>query len=421
MKQRVFKFFSKLDPILKIDTSYFLSGGFWLTTSRFFIIPLSFFLSVVLANTLTKDDYGIYQYVISIFSLLLVFSLPGMNTAVSQAIAQKKIFSIPYIIRTKIKYALIASFGSLIISLYYFYQNNELLGLIFLLITLFAPFFDTYQLYRSILIGRESYKGIGKSDFFITFWSTLIIASVALLTKNIFFILISYLIYFTSIRYYYFRKVTTLTKQYNEKKIKPTSKDVKHYGLHLSILSILSVAAKHLDKILLFTYLGPIHLAVYALALKPIDIIVSFFKNSYLLLLPKFATKQKISVTDMIVRKKMVIFLFPILCILIYTICIPYFYKIFFPTYIDSVQYTIILSLTLLPTWILLIFRSILDAKKMIRAIWIQRITNQGTTLLLVFILTFLYGMYGTVIALTISSYVNLFSSYLIIRFFEKE
>ena len=88
-----FKKFSALlvhrtESFIKTDLVYFLKGGFWINSN--YIINSFFFLilSILFANFVSKDIFGIYKYIISITAIAGVFSLTGMNVAVMRAVAQ---------------------------------------------------------------------------------------------------------------------------------------------------------------------------------------------------------------------------------------------------------------------------------------------------------------------------------------------
>jgi O-antigen/teichoic acid export membrane protein len=384
----------------KTDMVYLARGGFWLTLGQGISSISSFLLAIAFANLLPKETYGTYKYILSIASILAIPTLSGMGTAVTQAVARGYEGSLIPALKTKIRWGLLGGLASLILAGYYFYQGNTTLTISFLISAVFLPFMDSFGIYDDFLQGKKLFDFSSKyliisqiiaiSSLIVVLWST----------KNLFFILLAYFTSWTLLRFTFFK--LTL------KKFSPNqSEDVKtiSYGKHLSLVDILNLIAGQLDKIILFHFLGPISLAIYSFAVAPIAQIRSFLKPIVPLSLPKLASGESERIKKTLLPKLLKFFLILLIIVIAYIISAPFFYKIFFPKYLDSIKYSQYLALVLLffPKKLLTVT---LLAQAKIREIYIS-IAGSLFYIVLLFVLTPFYGIFGVITAEIISHILN--------------
>jgi O-antigen/teichoic acid export membrane protein len=117
MLQKVAKFFYT-------DIGYILRGGSWLGASRVVSSLAALLLLLAFGNLLSKGAYGIYQYVLSIAATLSVTTLPGMTTALTQAVAKGQEGVFYEMTRIRIAWGLVGGSLCLILGAYYFLQEN---------------------------------------------------------------------------------------------------------------------------------------------------------------------------------------------------------------------------------------------------------------------------------------------------------
>jgi O-antigen/teichoic acid export membrane protein len=134
----------KLDKISRkigIDLSYFLPRGMWISSRYFAMTLIALLISVAFARLTSKETYGQYQYVISMASLLSVFSLPGLNTAALRAFVEGD----EEAVAQSVVYSFFASFaGSIIllgIAVYRYAHAEHTLGIALVISALLLPFF----------------------------------------------------------------------------------------------------------------------------------------------------------------------------------------------------------------------------------------------------------------------------------------
>ncbi|MBU0546271.1 oligosaccharide flippase family protein [Patescibacteria group bacterium] len=327
----------------KTDMLYLAKGGFWLSASNISSAIASLILLYLFANYLGKEIYGTYKFALSIFGLLSIFNLNGINTATTRAVAAHNNAVVLPALKTKIKMGVIGALVSLAISLYYYINNNYQLSLIFLIMSFFLPIFDSFNIYSSILIGRKKFN---KTALYLI--ASQIVAtttiSFSIFTRNIFIILATYLSSWMLLRMYFFNKTI---REIDVKSIdKKTDLDIK-FGKHLSVIGVIDTISGQVDKMLIFHFLGPIELAAYSLAIAPVDQIKSLISNIQNLILPKYSNKSLNDIQIGLKSKKWILVVTLLFIILFYILCAPFLYRTIFPAYMESVIFSQLFAVSL--------------------------------------------------------------------------
>jgi len=73
---------------LQLDVYYFLRGGFWLSSAHLLTGMAAFLVVIAFTRLASKEFYGQYQFIMAIIAILTIFSLPGMQTAIIQAVSR---------------------------------------------------------------------------------------------------------------------------------------------------------------------------------------------------------------------------------------------------------------------------------------------------------------------------------------------
>jgi hypothetical protein len=72
----------------KTDMVYLANVGWWTNLTLILTSFGGLLISIVFANFLSPQTYGVYQYLLALSGLVAAISLSGMNTAVTQAAAR---------------------------------------------------------------------------------------------------------------------------------------------------------------------------------------------------------------------------------------------------------------------------------------------------------------------------------------------
>lgn len=327
----------------KTNMLYVAKGGFWLTLSQTVSSLASLLLAIAFANLIPPDVYGTYRYILSIAGIMAVATLPGINTGVIQATANGSDGTFTVGLKTKLRWSILSMLAGLFMASYYYIQENEVLALSFMIVAVFTPLMHSFALYDSYLQGKKEFEASAKYSILIQIASLVALLSAMIMTKNILVIILAYFIVWTSLRCVLF--FITLKKVPQKS---PVDLRAISYGKHLSLLSILSTAATYIDQMLIYHFLGPIQVAIYAVAIAPAEQLRALFRGIGNLALPKLAVKNGMEIRRAVIQK-----LKPVLCLVVilatcYFIAVPYFFEILFPKYEESIGLSKLSALSLL-------------------------------------------------------------------------
>ena len=394
LKNKIHRFLIWSQKYTQTDNIYLFRGGFWLILGQIIWTAASFLLAMAFANLLDPATYGNYKYILSLVGILSIFSLGGINVAVTQAAARGLESSFYAGFQTKFKWSLLGSLVAIGAAIYYFVQGNELLPIPLLILAIFFPLMQASRIYGNFLEGKklfdiETKYGMASQIIFVGAMITTLF-----LTKNLFWLIAAYFVSNTFLNYFFYLR-TKFKLQPNKKEDPQTIS----FGKHLTLIGILDRGSKEIDKVLLFTFIGPVELAVYSFAILIPNQIAATLANIKVLALPKLAAKSREEIKKNLMKKVRKLFIFVGAIIAVYIVAAPYIYKIFFPKYLASVPYSqlFILYLITIPFDLLSIF---FQAKMMKKEIYLLRIT--GIVRLTLFaVLIPIWGIWGAILAMT--------------------
>lgn len=388
----IYSFLRKTQKYTGTDNVYLASGGFWLTFNQVSSTGISFLSAWAFANLLDPVVYGNYQYVLSLVGLLGIFSLQGMRTAVSQAVARGLEGSFYAGFKTRLRWGSVGGLLAVGLAIYYWIQGNTLFPFPLLIVAIFLPLMQAARVYSGFLAGRKLFDVGVKYNLASDLISMAAIIITLLLTKSLFWLIAAYILSntFSNCLFDFLIMV----------KFKPNKKEdpqTLSYAKHLSLAGVISLMGDYLDKALLFNLAGPGQLAIYSFAFIFPQQISGFVNNIPTLAFPKLASKPKEDIKASIMKKFWQLFFLSVMIIALYVIIAPYFYKIFFPRYLDSLPYSQVLIFSLLAAPASLL-GTVFEAKAMKKNIYFLK-TASLFRLILYVVLIPLYGIWGLVMA----------------------
>jgi len=404
LKQKIYSLLRWSEKYIQTDMIYLAKGGFWLILGQAISFILGLLLTIAFANLIPKETYGLYKYILSIGSILSITTLPGMSTAVVRAVARGYEGSFIPALKSRLRWGILGILGSLGIAVYYYFlQQNIILALSFLIISIFIPLMYSFNLYASFWSGRKKFEIQSKYNIITQIASILILIITLFLTQNILLIILVYFISYTILKFFFLNLTIKKIRQISNKK-----EDFKtiSYGKHLTLIGIIGVIANQLDKILLWHYLGATSLAIYSLAILPPKQIVETFRFISTLALPKFSQRKTEILKKSLPRKIFTSFFIALPITSIYIALSPFVYKIFFPQYLDSVFYSQIFALIILLQGSMLLI-TYLNAQMRKKELYIFSFSSSIIKILLIITLIPLYKILGAIIAILIVGLVN--------------
>lgn len=375
---------------------YLAKGGFWIGIGQVVSSLSTFGLAVAFANLLPPEVYGTYKYALGLAGMFAVFTLPGNATALSRAVARGNDGNLRTATRERILWSIAGLFVALALALYYFLAGNYLLASASVIIACTLPIFDTFTLYAAFLTGKKDFKTQTLYHAITQGVSVAVLITTTFFTDNLIILLLAYFLPLAAIRYLFYR--TTVGRIADDARIDPA---MSTYGKHLSAMNVLNSIASNIDKLLLWHFLGPIQLAVYAFAIAIPEQMKGPLKGMGELVLPKFSGKSPEEVARALPGfwKKMWMYT-GALCVvsLSYVLIAPIIFSVFFPLYMDSVLYSQLFALSI-PAAASIVPLAVLSAQKKTGAQYFLNIAQPLIQTLLFFLLIPPWGIMGAIVA----------------------
>jgi O-antigen/teichoic acid export membrane protein len=396
-KKKLYDLLRWTEKWTKTDMVYFAQGSFWLSIGQGVSMLSAFLLSIAFANLIPSEVYGHYRYILSLSALLSIPSLSGMQTSINRAAAQNLDGILKKGMHTSAKYGLLGGLASLTIALYYFLNNNIDLTFSFLIIAFFAPILGPLNSYSSFLQGKKEFKLITK----INVIRELILFSLTLatlyFTNNVFTIL---LVYFSS------RTIINICLTWFTLKYKVANnnytKESLGFGKHLSLMGIFEIIAGQIDKVLIWHYLGGAQLAIYSFAMAPLGQIQGLImKNIVTLALPKLAESKIENIKKTLPLKIYKLLGIVFVIAIVYFLLAPFFYSTFFPQYVESIKYSRLYLLAIIPMPVGLL-STVLVAHGRKKELYILSFSLNILKIVLFLILLPFYGVLGAISTLVV-------------------
>ncbi len=418
LQQKFIQFLRWSEKYTKTDMVYLIKGSFWWILGRIILLLLGLAVMMAFARWLPKEIFGAYQYILAIAGVLSIFSLPGIDTALVRAVAKgyDKIFW--FCAKTKFSWALIATVGSLTISGWYLFHQNFALGISFFITGICLPFANTFNLFIPFWHGKKNFAMQAKYQVLLKILSALVLLPIIFFFDNLIFIILAF--YASAVIFGgAFFKLTL--RQISEQKNNETEVNENQvgetisYGKHLTLMSPIAYLAAHLDKVIIWQLLGPIPVAIYSFAQLPLQRIQEIIPIAPLAF-PKLSEKNVKEIKKEVFGKFLKLFLFSIPLTVLVILLAPYFYKILFPAYLESIPYFQVLALSLILIPFSLLGIALLTEMQK-KALYIISFAAPLLQIILFLALIPFYGILGIIFAILIT---QTFSSILILYFFKK-
>ena len=394
IKDKTYGLLRKTQKYTGTDNVYLAKGGFWLTLGQIISSAAGFLLAMAFGRLLDPATYGNYRYIISLAEILVIFTLYGINTAVTQAVARNLEGSFYTGFKTKLKWGSLGGLAAIAVASYYWIRGNEILPVPRLVAAMFFPLMYSAGIYNGFLAGKKLFNVQAKYNIANQIIATGAMIATLFFTKNLFWLIAVYFVSHAFLNYFFY--LLTKFKFRPNKKEDPQSLS---YGKHLSLMQVFSVIADQSDKILLFNLTGSGPLAVYQFALIIPDQIRDILKSVGTLAFPKLAEKSSQEIKANIKEKSFKLFLLASVIIIAYMIAAPHIYKIFFPRYLDSIYYSQIYILSLL-AFPFVLFDTSFTAKAKKKELYLLQIAPSVFQMILYVGLIPFLGIMGVLIAL---------------------
>lgn len=402
IRQIVYSFLRRAETYTKTDMVYIAKNSFWLTLGRGIAAGSSALLTIVLANTLTKEALGDYRFVLSLAGIIAAFSLTGMSAAIIRAVAQGKPGTFWLGMRTSIRWGVSILILGIGISAYYFINGNEKLGASVLFITFSTFIVQIASQYSAILSGNKDFR----RDSLYTMITTLLYAgsmvAVSFLTHSLVVLILTYSVITAGAALFFLWRTTTVYPS-----VGPADPSAITYGKHLSVMGILGQISFQLDKVLMFHYFGAAQLALYSVAMAIPQQLRYLNKVLSTLMIPRMSTRSARELRSGLNHKALIIFIGALALVIAYIAAAPHIFRLILPNYVDAVWYSQMFSLIILffPS---MVYQNAITSQGKHKMLYIVQTVNPIVKIGSLFVLLPLYGIIGAFIAMLINEIIRL-------------
>ncbi len=340
LRNKAYQWLRGSEGFFQADMVYIAKGGFWVTFGQGIGGLLSLLLIIGFANLLPKETYGIYRYILSLAGILNIFTLVGMNQAVSRAVASGKEGVLRDSVKYQLKWNSLMLLAFWVLGFYYYTKGNSTLALSFVVLSFFLPLYQALGTYGAYLEGKRNFR---LNNIYSTISTLIYVVGMLIaiiLSGEVIWLVATYALTTTASSVIFY--ILTI------KKFEPSSErdeETLKYGRELTFIGFIGIVASQIDKIVLTHYWGASQLAVYMLALAIPDRVAKFIKDWVNMGFPKFSSKNKSEINEVFYKRILQGLLLGAIISVAYIVISPFIFKYLIPQYMDSIFYSQILAL----------------------------------------------------------------------------
>lgn len=367
------------------------------------VAVFTFGLSIALANLFSQQDYGVYKFILSVAALIGAIRLTGINQAVIQATARGYYRTVIAASRLNTRWSVIPFVLYVGVACYYLYNDNILLAAGILIAGTGTLLVSIFGIYGSYLIGVEKYKTHSIDVTCVSLINVVSIFCTLLFTQNILYVILAgalaTVIPYMALGAYRLRSITptdTIDTQ------------ALTFAKHLSVQNVLSVAANHVDKVLLFQRIGGVELAIYAFAIAIPEQARGILKNALSIITPKYAQLNVAALHRSIKQKIIQLTLLMLIPIGGYILLAPTLYNILFPQYTDAVLYSQLYMSSLITLPATGLIMAYFNVQQRSAILYKHSLIHNVLQLIFSIVCIIILGVAGAVLALILSRFTNM-------------
>lgn len=383
----------------RTDMVYLARTGLWTNAGTVFVSAASFLLYIVFNRYVSKEAYGTYQYLLSIGAIVGAFTLTGMNSAVTRAVALGKEGAFRRAMLYQLRWAAVPLLGSFALGAYYLHAHNFTLGWGLALIGIFVPLNNALNTYVAYLLGKKDFRSIFLYGLWWNVPYYLAVAAAAIFFKAALVLLAANLVSQAIGLVIAYRRTLAVYPPNAEE-----DPDLRSYGTHLSVMGLLGSVAAQIDTVLTFHFLGAATLAIYSFATAIPDRIGGLFKFIPYAAFPKLVGRPPAEIRSGLGRRLLLGTLVSLVIAFAYMAIAYPVYLIFFPAYLAAVPYSQWYALTLAASMSGVLANALVAASN-VRTLYAFNTVNPLVQVALQLAGILLYGLPGLIAARVIGTF----------------
>lgn len=241
-------------PLINFKKNIFTNSA--LVLFRYIVIAgVGLALSISFAHFSTKEVFGQYQFILSVFALFSVFSLPGLNIAALKSVSRGESGAITQAVRMSFFWSMIAMpflIGYGIYKIYVGVIESSMIGWIFIFFGLLFPFLNAPNTWYVHYEGRLMFLPVTIRTIFASLFTATLLF-LGLWNQQSIFILVS-IWFFTSALFgwFFYWEVRKIERQTENR---PALLDVP-YGFRVSVQKFFVGLTENIPVIAISLFLG---------------------------------------------------------------------------------------------------------------------------------------------------------------------
>jgi O-antigen/teichoic acid export membrane protein len=244
-----------------------------------------------LTRTLSKAEFGEYQFILNFVGLLTIFSLKELNNAVMQSVARGFAGTFRASLTYSLRGSLLGAIVLFLLGLWYFHQQQTALARGFVIAAVLFTFTHGLTQWKGLRMGRGDFAGFVRYEGISAIIMHLMIVASIFAIPHTYFLPLALLLGVPALLNL---TATSVALRRIPKAAAAESNSIR-YGFITSLFTALQVGAKHIDKLFLFLFLSPVALATYVAADRMADVLATATQDMAAVLGPRFAKRRKYS------------------------------------------------------------------------------------------------------------------------------
>ncbi len=403
LKNKAYQTLRGSEGFFKADMVYLAKGSFWQTFGQALSGLGSLILLIAFTNLLPKETYGMYKYLLSLAGILGIFTLTGMNRSVIQAVAAGFEGALKSAVQYQLKWNLLMFGAFLALSVYYFINENTNIAISLLVMGFSIPLVHSFNSYGAYLEGKKQFRlnnifgVLSVLTYLVGMFITL------LLSREALWLIFTYCLTTT---------LTTIFFYYQTLKLIPptnvNSGEVLKYGRQLTFIGFIGPITAQIDNIIIAHFWGATQLAVYAVASAIPSRAVSFIKSLVDIGYPNLVGKNEVEIERVYLKRIFQGLSIGLAISIIYILLAPYLFYYLMPQYTDSIFYSQIMSLALIPAMAVRYHGALAESKKISSLIFTNSVIQNVVRIGLYIILGIWGGVVGLALVFALFPFISL-------------
>lgn len=334
----------------KTDMVEFATNNTWLFIGRIIAVVGGMVLTVAFANLLSPTAFGTYKYILAMAGFVGGLSIMGgLGASTTRTVAQGHKEVIPRVFWLSVLGNVPAFVLSISIAGYYFYMENPTLGTGMVFVAVTSLFGTSFGLYKSLMTGLNDFRGLSLYSIPASLIAPALIVGTLFVTQNLIAIFAAY--FLGSFLFGLVMYVLALRRAGVAKGAMPDSaalSEAKRYGFHLTIIGMIIPFVAQADQLLLWHFVGPVELAVFAFAIAPIREIKALLENFAPMMAVRYANRTPEELRASIPLRSKQLFTIAAILAGLYVLVAPLLFTYLFPQYMSALFLSQLLALTIL-------------------------------------------------------------------------